>query len=103
MHLHKDNTAALNEKLEEFFGKFRENIIGYDCVFTTPYGEKRLIYADWTASGRAYGPIEDKIKNMMGPFIGNTHTETNVTGTSMTLAYNEAKKIIKKHVNASGN
>jgi selenocysteine lyase/cysteine desulfurase len=103
MHLHKDNTAVLNEKLEEFFGKFRENIIGYDCVFTTPYGEKRLIYADWTASGRAYGPIEDKIKNMMGPFIGNTHTETNVTGTSMTLAYCEAKNIIKKHVNASGN
>jgi selenocysteine lyase/cysteine desulfurase len=38
-----------------------------------------------------------------GPFIGNTHTETNVTGTSMTLAYKEAKNIIRRHVNADEN
>jgi selenocysteine lyase/cysteine desulfurase len=100
MHLHENKTVKTGE-LEEYFRKFRENIIGYHCKFKTPYGEKELIYADWTASGRAYGPIEGKLKNILTPFIGNTHTETNVTGTSMTLAYHEAKNIIKKHVNAS--
>ncbi len=36
----------------------------------------------------------------LGPFVGNTHSETNVTGTSMTHAYHLAHQIIKKHVNA---
>jgi selenocysteine lyase/cysteine desulfurase len=101
MNLKKDNTNTLTGELEEHFQKFRNNIIGCNCKFTSPYGEKNLVYADWTASGRIYGPIEDKIKNLFAPFVGNTHTETNITGTSMTLAYHEAKVIIKKHVNAS--
>jgi selenocysteine lyase/cysteine desulfurase len=93
----------MTENLEKYFEKFRNNIVGYDCKFRTPYGEKKMIYADWTASGRLYGPIEDKIKNELGAFVGNTHTETNVTGTSMTIAYQTAKKIIKEHVNAKVN
>lgn len=88
-------------ELESYFEKFRKNIVGIDQTFTTPYGEKRIIYADWIASGRLYGPIEDKIKNVFGPFIGNTHTETSVTGTTMTKAYHLAHNIIKEHVNAN--
>ncbi len=34
------------------------------------------------------------------PLLGNTHTETTATGTAMTKAYQEAKQIIKNHVNA---
>jgi selenocysteine lyase/cysteine desulfurase len=36
----------------------------------------------------------------LGPFVGNTHSETNITGTLMTHAYHLAHQIIKKHVNA---
>lgn len=60
-----------------------------------------MIYADWTASGRAYKPIEDRLVNEIMPLLGNTHTETTVTGTAMTRAYEASKQIIKKHVNAS--
>ncbi len=35
-----------------------------------------------------------------GPFVANTHTETTVSGTVMTLAYHKARTIIKNHVNA---
>ncbi len=87
----------------DYFEKFRKNIIGNNIEFETPYGIKRLIYADWTASGRLYGPIEDKLKNEIEPYVGNTHTETSLTGTVMTLAYHEAKNIIKQHVNAGDN
>jgi selenocysteine lyase/cysteine desulfurase len=38
-----------------------------------------------------------------GPFVGNTHTETSVTGTSMTQSYHHAQELIKKHVNAGPN
>lgn len=86
--------------LESYFERFRRNIVGYHQPFTTPYGEQRIIYADWTASGRLYEPIERKMLNELGPFVGNTHSETTLTGSSMTHAYHLAHQIIKKHVNA---
>ncbi|NWF50522.1 MAG: aminotransferase class V-fold PLP-dependent enzyme [Ignavibacteriaceae bacterium] len=87
--------------LEKYFEPFRKNIVGIDKHFSTPYGDKVLVYADWIASGRLYGPIEDKIKNTFGPLVGNTHSESSITGTSMTLSYHEAHRIIKDHCNAS--
>ncbi|GAB4319261.1 MAG: aminotransferase class V-fold PLP-dependent enzyme [Bacteroidales bacterium] len=86
--------------MESYFKKFRENTIGNELRFRTPYGEKTMIYADWIASGRLYKPIEDKIASTFGPFLGNTHTETSETGTLMTKAYHLAHKKIKEHVNA---
>lgn len=86
--------------LEEYFDPFRQHIIGYDQTFETPYGVKRIIYSDWTASGRLYEPIEKKISETFGPFVGNTHSESSVTGTAMTRAYHAAHEIIKEHVHA---
>ncbi|MGB2869881.1 MAG: aminotransferase class V-fold PLP-dependent enzyme [Bacteroidota bacterium] len=86
--------------LEEYFTPFRKNIVGYDQEFDSPYGRKRIVYADWTASGRLYGPIEKTMREELGPFVGNTHSESSVTGSTMTHAYHEAHAIIKKHVNA---
>ena len=87
--------------LEKYFEPFRKNIIGDKQHFTTPFGEKRIIYADWTASGRLYGPIEKVLADDFGPFVGNTHTETSVTGSTMTIAFHKSLDIIKEHVNAS--
>ena len=86
--------------LEDYFNQFRKNIIGIDQTFQSPYGEKKIIYTDWTASGRLYRPIEEKIINDIGPFVANTHTETSITGSTMTRAYHRAREIIKRHVNA---
>ena len=87
--------------MENYFDKYRKNTIGHDLEFKTAYGLQKLIYADWIASGRLYGPIEDKIRNTIGPWVGNTHTETSETGTLMTKAYHYAHKFIKQHVKAS--
>ena len=89
--------------LEKYFNQFRAHIVGIDQKFQSPYGEQDLIYTDWTASGRLYHPIEHKILHKFGPFIANTHTETSTSGAAMTLAYHEARKIIKRHVNANSN
>ncbi|TJY37829.1 aminotransferase class V-fold PLP-dependent enzyme [Pontimicrobium aquaticum] len=91
----------MSTQLENYFQKFRENIVGIDQSFVSPYGKKDIIYADWTASGRLYKPIEEKMMNVIGPYVANTHTETSITGSSMTHAYHEARNIIKQHVNAS--
>jgi len=90
-------------KLEQYFQQYRMHIIGINQTFKSPYGKKKLIYTDWTASGRLYRPIEEKLINDFGPYVANTHTETSTSGAAMTLAYHEARNIIKKHVNASKN
>ena len=96
-------TTDSKTKLEHYFQQFRQNIIGIDQEFETPFGKKKIVYTDWTASGRLYRPIEEKLMNDFGPFVANTHTETTISGTAMTMAYHQAKHIIKKHVNANEN
>jgi len=96
-----DSVINSPSKLERYFEQFRNNIVGVDEYFDSPFGRKKIIYADWTASGRLYKPIEDKLLNEIGPYVANTHTETSITGSTMTLAYHEARHIIKNHVNAS--
>ncbi len=86
--------------LEKYFESFRNNIIGIDSFFKSPYGLQKIVYADWIASGRLYQPIEDKLSNLFGPLIGNTHSESSETGKTMTNAYKLAHTIIKRHVNA---
>ncbi len=88
------------QDLESYFKPFRENIIGLNECFVGPYGKKSIHYADWIASGRLYGPIEQKLLETFGPYVANTHTEANITGTMMTKSYHYAHAIIKKHVNA---
>ncbi len=90
-------------ELEKYFKPFREQIIGKDATFESPYGTKRILYADWIASGRLYESIEKKLQVQVGPFVGNTHTETTLTGTLMTKAYNRSHQLIKDHVNAGPN
>jgi len=90
-------------ELEKYFEPFRDRIIGNDATFESPYGTKKIIYADWIASGRLYEPIEQKLQTQFGPFVANTHTETTLTGTLMTKAYQRSHRLIKKHVNAGPN
>jgi len=87
--------------LEQYFGRFRKNIIGIDHEHDFLCGRKPIVYADWAATGRLYRPIEEAIVDKLGPYVANTHTETTSTGRIMTEAYHQARRIIKEHVNAS--
>lgn len=89
--------------LENYFDQFRQNIIGDEVEYSTPFGPKRMLYFDWIASGRLYQPIEKAVTERFGPFVANTHTQTSESGTRMTQAYHLAHQIIKDHVNAGKN
>ena len=89
--------------LENYFSKYRGNIIGSNQTFNTPYGEKKMVYADWIASGRLYKPIEDVLRENIFPFVANTHTETSTTGATMSYALEKALECIKEHVGADQN
>ncbi len=87
--------------LEAYFSRYRAGVVGQDTYFDTPYGRQPLLYADWTASGRLYAPIEERLSQEIGPYVGNTHTETSITGSSMTMAYHHARQLIKQHCGAT--
>ena len=87
--------------LEKHFAKYREGIIGIHEEIEAPDGTfHKIVYADWTGSGRNYAPIEGRLVHTVMPLVANTHTTTNSTGTAMTYAYHQAQETIKRHVNA---
>src|SRR4029453_8279894 len=86
--------------LEESLAPFRKNMVGGGPRLVGPHGELPLLYADWTASGRLYRPIEERLLEEFGPLVGNTHSESSATGMAMTRAYQRAQALLKAHVGA---
>ena len=77
-----------------------KDIVGQYQSFITPYGTRPQIYADWTASGRAVGKIENYVQSEILPFYGNTHTTSSISGHQSTCFRHEARQIISESVNA---
>ena len=72
----------------------RDSIIGADQALDGPYGARRVTYADYTASGRCVGFIEDFIRDQVMPLYANTHTESSGTGLQTTRFREDARRII---------
>ena len=79
----------------------RNSVIGDKQRIATPFGEKPLVYADYTASGRSLGFIEDFIREQVLPYYANTHTETSFTGAQTTALREEARQQIRASLNCS--
>ncbi|BFM51235.1 aminotransferase class V-fold PLP-dependent enzyme [Marinomonas sp. THO17] len=92
----KDDSAPSSLLLLE---KIRRGIIGAEQSIMTPFGERKLTYADYTASGRSLDFIEQAVQKTL-PFYANTHTEANATGMQTTAFREQAREEIRRAVNA---
>jgi len=77
----------------------RQQIVGVDSTFETPFGERLMVYCDYTASGRCLRFVESYLQSLQRVYA-NTHTEDDITGRSMTQLLHEAETAIKDSVNA---
>ncbi|MCW8949480.1 MAG: aminotransferase class V-fold PLP-dependent enzyme [Sedimenticola sp.] len=77
----------------------RSQIIGVDAVLSTPFGERHMVYADYTASGRGLHFVEDYLKQVQ-MLYANSHTEDDTSGRTTTQLLHQAEQIIKQAVNA---
>lgn len=82
------------------FKDIRGALIGEGAMMSGPFGPRALIYADYVASGRALGFIEDAIRAHVLPFYGNTHTETSFVGRRTTQLREMAREAVRRAVNA---
>jgi selenocysteine lyase/cysteine desulfurase len=80
---------------ERLLRLIQSSVIGCDEAMETPYGARRITYADYTASGRSLAFIEDFIRREVLPLYANTHTETSGTGRQTTRYREEARRLIK--------
>jgi selenocysteine lyase/cysteine desulfurase len=80
----------------------RQQIVGVDSTFETPFGERLMSYCDYTASGRCLKFVESYLQSLQRIYA-NTHTEDDITGRSMSQLLHEAEESIKNSVNAGPN
>ncbi len=81
------------------FATLRRETVGVDASFETPFGRRLMTYADYTASGRCLGFVEQFLLQVQHIYA-NTHTEDDVSGRSMSRLLEQASTAIKDAVNA---
>ena len=77
----------------------RSQIIGVDTRLQTPFGERLMVYADYTASGRGLRFVEDYLQRVLRLYA-NSHTEDDTSGRTTTRLLHQAEQMIKQAVNA---
>jgi selenocysteine lyase/cysteine desulfurase len=76
--------------------RLRDGLIGKGVSVPGPFGDKPLVYCDYTASGRALRQIDDFVMTEVLPFYANSHTEASYCGARMTVMRREARALIAR-------
>lgn len=91
-----DNGTPKTDSADKKLSWLRSQVIGNTVEFDTPFGKRRLTYADHTASGRCLQFIEDYVMDKVLPFYGNSHTSDSFVGYQTTKIVHEAANYVKK-------
>ncbi|WP_299356745.1 aminotransferase class V-fold PLP-dependent enzyme [uncultured Shimia sp.] len=79
----------------------KQGQIGKDLTFDTPFGQQKMIYADYIASGRPLRQVEEFIMSDVLPYYANSHTVDSFCGATMTNMRAEARDVIAQKCGGS--
>lgn len=94
----RSELELLAQNKEKLLAAINAGSFGHRQLFRTPYGNKPLVYADYTASGRSLTFIEEYIAKEVLPCYSNTHTSTTWVAQQTTFFRQEARQIIHRNV-----
>ena len=92
-------TKGPSESFSVLADRIRRQDVGAGTRVRTPFGSRRIYYADLTATGRHLSFVEEWIARIR-PYYANTHTEVSATGRLMTGLRESAREVIGAAVNA---
>ena len=78
-----------------------KSMAAHNSSISTPFGQKPLIYADYTASGRTSSLIEEALNNYVYPTYSNTHSDSSFCSIQTSHFREDARKIIKTATNCN--
>ncbi|CAF1221940.1 unnamed protein product [Adineta steineri] len=105
-----------DENIQRLIENIDSNVIGRDLFIITPWGQRKVIYADYTASGRALKFIEKYMTETIRPLYGknicfrmysvpfsyaNTHSEHSACALQTTRFREASRALIKEYVHAT--
>lgn len=82
--------------------RLREGTIGEGMEFPTPYGMRKLVYADYVASGRALRQVETFLLDHVLPIYANSHSEASYCGAAITRLREAGRAEIARLCGAKG-
>jgi selenocysteine lyase/cysteine desulfurase len=84
---------------DELAAWVRRSEIGRAAALETPFGLRRLYYADLTASGRALSFVEEHVAGLL-PLYANVHSARSSAGRATTAAREDARRAVANGVGA---
>ncbi|HEX7041467.1 MAG TPA: hypothetical protein VF202_15230, partial [Trueperaceae bacterium] len=84
----------------DVFERVRVDLVDRGACVTTPYGPRRVTYADHVASGRHLRSVERALADAVLPLYANTHTEDSALGAHTTRLTHEAAEYVKRCLGA---
>ncbi|MCX8508472.1 MAG: aminotransferase, partial [Rhodobacteraceae bacterium] len=93
-----DFFAAFTARLHggDPIAQLRAGVIGEGVPVPGPFGTKKLVYADYVASGRALRQVESFMMEEVLPYYANSHTEASFCGERMTRMRRQARAVIAR-------
>ncbi|XP_055618451.1 uncharacterized protein LOC129763418 isoform X5 [Toxorhynchites rutilus septentrionalis] len=94
-------TAKRPEDTLKIMKYIDDNVIGKGVAFLGPFGRRKVVYADYSSSGRSLQFLEDYINKEVLPALGDASCISAVTGLQSHLYDNEARDLVRAAVGAT--